>query len=61
MLDQFAQWEKEYADQPLREDSYERARRVNALLREVTPIEDDTDIPPDSVVREFIGGSCYEY
>jgi uridine kinase len=61
MRDQFAQWEKEYTNKPLREDSYERARRVNALLQAVTPIEDDSTIPLDSVVREFIGGSCYEY
>ena len=40
---------------------YERARRVHALLRLVTPMEDDSVIPPDSVLREFIGGSCYEY
>jgi uridine kinase len=61
MLDQFAQWEQDYAGKPLREDSYERARRVHALLRLVTPVHDDSVIPPDSVVREFIGGSCYEY
>jgi uridine kinase len=61
MLDQFAEWEQNYAGQPLREDSYERARRVHGLLRLVTPIEDDSVIPPDSVLREFIGGSCYEY
>jgi uridine kinase len=61
MLDQFAQWEQDYAGKPLREDPYERARRVHTLLRLVTPIEDDSVIPPDSVVREFIGGSCYEY
>jgi uridine kinase len=61
MRDQFAQWEQEYAGKPLREDAFERARRVNALLQTVTPISDDAVIPPDSVVREFIGGSCYEY
>jgi uridine kinase len=61
MLDQFAQWEQDYSKKPLREDSYERARRVHALLRLVTPIEDDSAIPSDSVLREFIGGGCYEY
>jgi uridine kinase len=61
MLGQFAQWEQDYTGQPLREDSYERARRVHGLLRLVTPVKDDSVIPPDSVLREFIGGSCYEY
>jgi uridine kinase len=61
MLDQFAQWELDYTDNPLREDAYERARRVHALLRIVTPVEDDSIIPLDSVIREFIGGSCYDY
>jgi uridine kinase len=61
MLDQFAQWEQDYANKPLREDPYERARRVHALLRIVTPIVDDSAVPSDSVLREFIGGSCYEY
>lgn len=61
LLDQFAQWEKELEGDPLREDAYTRAKRVHALLRAVTPVEDDSPIPPDSVLREFIGGSVYEY
>ena len=61
MRDQFEQWEQDYAGKPLRADPYERASRVNALLRAVIPIADESGIPPDSVVREFIGGSRYEY
>jgi uridine kinase len=61
MLDQFARWEQDYANNPLRVDSYERACRVHALLRSITPVVDDSLIPPDSVLREFIGGSCYKY
>lgn len=61
MGEQFALWEQEYTDNPLRQDSYERARRVNKLLQQVTPISDDSAIPPDSVIREFIGGSIYKY
>lgn len=60
MLEQFAQWEKDYYNDPLRQDSYERAHRVHNLLRRVTAIADDSIIPSDSVIREFIGGSCYE-
>jgi uridine kinase len=61
LLEQFAQWEKELEGDPLREDAYQRAKRVHALLRAVTPVEDDSPVPPDSVLREFIGGSVYEY
>ena len=61
LLDQFAQWEIDYANDPLREDAYARAKRVHAMLSAVTPITDDSSIPGDSVLREFIGGSVYEY
>jgi len=61
LLDQFAQWEAEYANDPLREDAYTRAKRVHAMLQAVTPVEDDSPVPKDSVLREFIGGSIYEY
>ena len=27
----------------------------------VTPVEDDSAVPKDSVLREFIGGSVFEY
>ncbi|MBM3128072.1 MAG: response regulator SirA [Chloroflexi bacterium] len=61
LLDQFARWEEELRGDPLREDAFTRATRVHALLRAVTPVEDDAPVPPDSVLREFIGGSVYEY
>jgi len=61
LLDQFARWEVDYQNDPRREDAYLRAKRVHALLRAVTPVEDDSPVPPDSVLREFIGGSCYDY
>jgi len=61
LTDQFAGWEQEFQNDPLREDAYKRARRVHALLQAVTPVEDDSPVPPDSVLREFIGGSVYEY
>lgn len=61
LIDRFAQWAKQYESDPLREDAYSRAKRVHALLQAVTPIEDDSPIPPDSVLREFIGGSSYKY
>jgi uridine kinase len=61
LLDHFEKWAEQYRDDPLREDAFTRAERVVHLLRSVTPVEDDSAIPPDSLLREFIGGSCYEY
>lgn len=57
LLTEFAEWEKKYAGDPLREDAYVRAVRVKKMLEEVEPIEDDSPVPGDSVLREFIGGS----
>ena len=63
LLERFEQWSKEYEGDPLRVDAYTRARRVSQLLKAVAPIEakDEEAIPPTSHLREFIGGSCYEY
>lgn len=61
MLDSFKGWIEDYRDDPVKQDAYSRASRVYDLLRQVTPIKDESPIPPDSVLREFIGGSCYEY
>jgi uridine kinase len=63
LLDRFGQWAREYEGDPLRMDAYTRAERVHQLLRAITPIEahDEEAIPPTSHLREFIGGSCYEY
>lgn len=61
MLNLFKEWEKEFEGNPLREDAYTRASRVRAVLDSVIPIEDDSPIPKDSVLREFIGGSIFKY
>jgi uridine kinase len=60
LIDDFAQWERDYEKDPLRADAYARARRVHRLLQSVTPVQDDSPVPSDSVLREFIGGSIYE-
>jgi uridine kinase len=57
----FEEWAEQYRGDPLRQDAFMRAERVHHLLKAVTPVEDDSAIPPDSLLREFIGGSCYEY
>jgi uridine kinase len=61
LLDRFAEWEQKYVSDPLRHDAYTRAARVLKVLQKVEPIEDDSPVPPDSVLREFIGGSSLEY
>ena len=63
LLGHYSQWVTDYQDDPLRVDAYERAERVCELLQAVTPVgpEQEELIPPSSHLREFIGGSCYEY
>jgi len=61
LIDHFAEWAERYRDDPQRQDAYNRANRVYGLLQRVTPVEDDSPIPPDSLLREFIGGSVYKY
>ncbi len=61
LFDYFEAWVEEYRGDPLRQDAYMRAERVHRLLSSVTAVEDESSIPPDSLLREFIGGSCYDY
>jgi uridine kinase len=63
LLDPFAQWVNDYEGDPLRVDAYSRAVRVHQLLQMVAPIQeqDEQAIPPTSHLREFIGGSGYDY
>jgi len=63
LLADFVRWELEYEGDPLRVDALERAQRVRKLLEAVAPIteKDEEAIPLTSHLREFIGGSIYEY
>jgi uridine kinase len=61
LLTMFAEWEQEYRDDPLRQDAHMRAARIRQILEAVEPVEDDSPVPPDSVLREFIGGSSLSY
>ena len=56
LLPNFREWVSQYKEDPLRKDAYQRAARVQELLESVAPVPDDTIIPKDSVIREFIGG-----
>jgi uridine kinase len=61
LLSSFTRWESDYQDDPLREDAFRRAARIRQWLESVTPVEDDSAVPGDSVLREFIGGSSLSY
>ena len=61
LFEQFKKWEVKYKDDALREDSYTRAHRIHAMLAEFDPLADDSFVPGDSVIREFIGGSSLNY
>lgn len=61
LKDEFQQWSRELHVDPLKEDAYTRAKRVASLLNSITPVEDDSPVPTNSVIREFIGGSSLKY
>jgi len=61
LKDEFSQWAEEYRNNPLKEDAFIRAERVARLLASITPVQDDSLVPLNSVIREFIGGSSLKY
>jgi uridine kinase len=61
LRDDFERWVQAYRDDPQRQDAYNRAHRVCELLQSIAPVADDSAIPGSSLIREFIGGSTYEY
>jgi uridine kinase len=61
MLKLFSEWSEIYKENSLKADAYERAIRVYNLLKTVTPVSDESAIPLNSVIREFIGGSSMNY
>jgi len=50
-----------YRDDPKRQDAYIRAKRVFDFLSPMTEMADDSCVPENALLREFIGGSKYEY
>ncbi len=59
--DSFARWTQEFKGDPLREDAYIRASRVHNLMQQLESVADDSIVPENSVIREFIGGGIYKY
>jgi len=52
---------EEFAADPARQDAYERAVRVKGLFDQIPAVEDESLVPPGSLLREFIGGSSFVY
>jgi uridine kinase len=50
-----------FAEDPRRLDAHIRANRVYEFLKPLKGIRDDSCVPADSLLREFIGGSRYTY
>jgi uridine kinase len=61
LFEHFETWVEKYKNDPLREDAYTRAQRGFDLLSEIPELSDDSFVPSDSVLREFIGGSTLKY
>ena len=54
--DFIASWKND----PKRQDACIRAERIHSLLAEVESYDDESVLPGDSLLREFIGGSIYK-
>lgn len=50
-----------FREDAARQDAYLRAKRVHDWMAQLDPVDNDRDVPPDALLREFIGGSCYLY
>ena len=61
LFTEFNNWKDSYKDNPEREDANIRAQRTYNFLNQIDPVSDDSPVPKDSVLREFIGGSVYKY
>lgn len=57
----FPDFLKDYKDDPKRQDAYIRAKRVHDFLESISTWEDEDVVPKDALIREYIGGSIYDY
>jgi hypothetical protein len=53
-------FEERWRHDEKRLDGYIRARRIHDLLDSIADVEDDSEVPSTSLLREFIGGSAYD-
>ncbi len=61
LINFFKEWVDLYRNDPLKEDAFTRSSRILELLQSVHAVEDDTIVPGNSVIREFIGDSTLKY
>ncbi len=59
--DMFPGFIGEFSADPERADALDRARRIQQLFGELPAWSDESVVPADSLLREFIGGSRYKY
>lgn len=52
---------EKFAKDPGKRDAFLRAQRVYKLLETITTLEDDSCVPTNSLLREFIGGSDFKF
>ncbi|MBF0408976.1 MAG: response regulator SirA [Candidatus Riflebacteria bacterium] len=57
----FPDFVKNYREDPKRQDAYIRAKRVHDFLESFIEWTDETCIPNNALIREYIGGSIYKY
>jgi len=58
---EFGKWTEKYKNNELKKDAFIRASRVNNFMQQIVGFSDESSIPQDSVIREFIGGSIHKY
>jgi uridine kinase len=61
LADRFPAFIEEFKGNREREDAYERAVRVSEIFDQIPAWNDETVVAPRALLREFIGGSEYEY
>jgi len=60
LFKEFPEIIKTYENDPKKIDAYMRAKRVYNFLNQIDEL-DDSLVPKNSLLREFIGGSDYKY
>ncbi len=61
LVEDFKKWITSFEFDPLKTDAFFRAKRTLAALEDIPSLSDESLIPNDSVIREFIGGSTLKY
>jgi uridine kinase len=56
----FPEFLEKWKDDEKRLDGYIRAKRIYDLFLSLDDVEDDSVVPPTSLLREFIGGGAYD-